>query len=143
MRNPDVLIQEMESKWKDQKNSGAENFSLKLPNSTANSYNEEFEHMKSEMRKLHAGEKEIFAYRTTLILLFCIRLLCILTAWHGSVMGTILLSSVQFLVAPYSLFVSFGLAIALAPPIYLSHYISFGIIEFSANFCKLMSFHPQ
>ena len=75
MRNPDVLIQEMESKWKDQKNSGAQNFSLKLPNSTANSYNEEFENMKSEMRKLHSGEKEIFPYRTTLILLFCIRYL--------------------------------------------------------------------
>ena len=35
----------------------------------------------------------------------------------------------QFLVAPYSLFVSFGLAAALAPQIYLGHYISFALIE--------------
>ena len=31
MRNPDVLIQEIESKWK----GGEESFSLSLPNSTA------------------------------------------------------------------------------------------------------------
>ena len=36
---------------------------------------------------------------------------------------------VQFLVAPYSLFVSFGLAAALAPQIYMGHYISFALIE--------------
>ena len=35
----------------------------------------------------------------------------------------------QFLVAPYSLFVSFGLAAALAPQIYMGHYISFALIE--------------
>ena len=33
------------------------------------------------------------------------------------------------MVAPYSLFVSFGLAMALAPPIYASHYISYAIIR--------------
>ena len=35
----------------------------------------------------------------------------------------------QFVVAPYSLFVSFGLAAALAPQVYLGHYISFALIE--------------
>ena len=41
----------------------------------------------------------------------------------------------QFVVAPYSLFVSFGLAAALAPQIYLGHYISFALIEsLSASF---------
>jgi hypothetical protein len=34
----------------------------------------------------------------------------------------------QFLVAPYSLFVSFALAIALIPPLYASHYfVYYGI----------------
>ena len=37
------------------------------------------------------------------------------------------------MVAPYSLFVSFGMAVALAPPIYLSHYVSFALIETTAN----------
>ena len=35
----------------------------------------------------------------------------------------------RFLVAPYSLFVSMALAVALAPPIYLSHYVSFSLIQ--------------
>ncbi len=34
-------------------------------------------------------------------------------------------SCLQFVVAPYSLFVSGTLALALIPPIYASHYISF------------------
>ena len=35
--------------------------------------------------------------------------------------------------APYSLFVSFGLAAALAPQIYMGHYISFALIEALAS----------
>ena len=113
---------------------------MRLPTSTAKEYNGEFENMKSEMRKLHGTENEKFSYKTTLILLFSIRILCILTAYQGNVTGTIALryydifhtphqkfsvkkieifpSLLQFLVAPYSFFVSFGLAIALGPPIY-------------------------
>ena len=45
--------------------------------------------MKSNLRKLHSEEKEKFSYRTTLILLFAIRFLCIYTAWHGYVYATI------------------------------------------------------
>ena len=70
------------------KNSG---FSLRLPTSTAKEYNGEFENMKSEMRKLHGTENEKISYKTTLILLFSIRILCILTAYQGNVTGTIAL----------------------------------------------------
>jgi len=66
------------------------------------------------------------------MLLFLLRLLCILTAWQGNVGATLALSTAQFLVAPYSLFVSFTLALALAPPIYASHYISFYLIQSAA-----------
>ena len=38
-------------------------------------------------------------------------------------------SCIRFLIAPYSLFVSMALALALAPPIYLSHYLSFSLIQ--------------
>ena len=35
----------------------------------------------------------------------------------------------RFLVTPYSLFVSLALAVALAPPIYLSHYTAFSSLQ--------------
>ena len=126
MRNPDSLIEEVESKWQNGKN---QSFTLELPKTIAQSYNEKFDKMKAEMRKLHVNESEKLSYKTTLILLFAIRLMCIYTAWQGNVLGTIFLSSLQFLVAPYSLFVSFGLAVALGPPIYFSHYLSFNGIQ--------------
>ena len=50
----------MESKWKGGKEP---EFSLKLPNSTAKAYNENFDGMKSNLRKLHSGEKEKYSYR--------------------------------------------------------------------------------
>ena len=34
------------------------------------SYNGEFDRLKAELRQLHAGEKELISYRTTLLLLF-------------------------------------------------------------------------
>merc|ERR550517_1994755 len=88
---------------------------------------------RSVVRQLHAGEKELISYRTTLLLLFSIRLACVFTAWQGNTTATLLLASSQFLIAPYSLFVSIALAVALAPPIYLSHYVSFSLIQASAS----------
>ena len=96
--------------------------------------------MKSEMRKLHGGEKEVLSYKITLFLLFCIRIACIISSWKGDVVGTILLASLQFVVAPYSLFVSAALAVALAPPIYASHYIAFTLIQ--STFALLSSMLP-
>ena len=62
--------------------------------------------------------------------------MCVLTAWQGCVEGTIAISSLQFLIAPYSFFVSVTLAIALAPPIYLSHYFTFYLIETLTSFLQ-------
>lgn len=125
MRNPDELRSMIEEKV----NATGKIFELKLPSEIAKHYNDEFEKMKSEMRRLHGGEKEVLSYKITLLLLFFIRIACIVSAWHGNVIGTILLASLQFLVAPYSFFVSAALAIALAPPIYASHYIAFSLIQ--------------
>ena len=47
-RNSYSKFQEMESKWKGGKEP---EFSLKLPNSTAKAYNENFDGMKSNLRK--------------------------------------------------------------------------------------------
>ena len=125
MRNPDTLQTIIEEKVK----STGKCFELSLPSEIGKKYNNDFEKMKSEMRTLHGSEKEKFSYKITLILLFCIRLCCIASAWYGNVIGTLLLSSLQFVVAPYSFFVSAALAIALAPPIYASHYIAFNLIQ--------------
>jgi len=126
MRNPDTLKEVVNAKIE---NGELEHFTLTLPNNTAKEYNDGLENMKGEMRKLHAGEKEMFSYKTTLLLLFLLRFLCIVTAWYGNVVGTLAISSAQFLIAPYSLFVSFTLSLALAPPIYLCHYLSFYILQ--------------
>ena len=136
MRNPDVLRSEIEQKV----NAEGKIFELKLPSKIGKHYNNEFENMKSEMRKLHGGEKEVLSYKITLFLLFCIRIACIISSWKGDVVGTILLASLQFVVAPYSLFVSAALAVALAPPIYASHYIAFTLIQ--STFALLSSMLP-
>ena len=66
MRNPDSLIEEVESKWQNGKN---QSFTLELPKTIAQSYNEKFDKMKAEMRKLHVNESEKLSYKNTLILL--------------------------------------------------------------------------
>merc|ERR1711936_1089287 len=129
MRNPDTLQEVVEERVA----AGDGGFTLKLPRTVARSYNGEFDRLKGELRQLHAAEKELFSYRTTLILLFSIRLACVFTAWQGNTPATLLLASTQFLIAPYSLFVSMALAVALAPPIYLSHYVSFSLIQAVAS----------
>jgi len=136
MRNPDTLKDLVNSKID---LGQVEGFTLSLPSNTAKEYNEGLEDMKAEMRTLHVGEKETWSYKTTLILLFILRLLCIFTAWQGNVLATLVLSSGQFIVAPYSLFVSFTLALALAPPIYACHYIAFSLIQvFASILAKLL-----
>merc|ERR1711990_724006 len=132
MRNPDTLQEVVEERVA-AGDGGKDGFTLKLPRAVARSYNGEFDRLKAELRQLHAGEKELISYRTTLLLLFSIRLACVFTAWQGNTPATLLLTSTQFLIAPYPLFVSMALAVALAPPIYLSHYVSFSLIQACAS----------
>merc|ERR1711936_1528456 len=131
MRNPDTLQEVVEGKVAEV--GGKERFTLKLSRTVARNYNGEFDRLKADLRQLHAGEKELITYKTTLLILFSIRLACVVTAWQGRTAATLLLASSQFLVAPYSLFVSMALAVALAPPIYLSHYVSFSLIQACAS----------
>ena len=127
MRNPDTLRDTIEEKV----GSVGKHFELNVTSDTGKHYNDEYDKMRSDMRKLHSGgENEICSYKFTLLLLFCIRIACIASAWNGNnVMTTIIIASLQFIVAPYSFFVSVALAIALAPPIYLSHYVAFNLIQ--------------
>jgi len=74
------------------------------------------------------------------VLLVLVRLACVLSALRGDLPLTLLLSSVQFLLAPYSLFVSLALALALAPPIYLCHYIVFSLLAWLTTLSSLQHF---
>merc|ERR1712032_417331 len=69
MRNPDTL-QEVVDERVAAGDGGKGGFTLKLPRTVARSYNGEFDRLKSELRQLHAGERELISYRTTLLLLF-------------------------------------------------------------------------
>merc|ERR1712110_2776 len=74
------------------------------------------------------GEREGLSYKMTLALLMILRLLCLVTASQGLLVLTLVISSLQFLVAPYSLFVSLALALALCPPIYCCHYLVYSLL---------------
>ena len=104
-------------------------FELSVGGEVGREYNQGFERMKVGLRRLHAPDRDRLSYRTSLLLLFLIRLGCIFTAAQGNLAASLVLSSAQFLIAPYSLFVSLALAIALAPPIYLSHYLVFSLLS--------------
>ena len=129
MRNPDALVETITSTF-DVKN--PKDFELSVPSDVSKEYNDDFEVMKSQMRSLYVGEGKKMSYKTTLMLLFTIRLVCILTAYEGNLPATLLIGSLQFLIAPYSLFVSLTLAAALAPPIYFCHYIVFSLMASTA-----------
>jgi len=126
MRNPDTLKQVCEEKSSANPDSP---FTLELQADIYNKYNNAFERLKGSLRQLHNKENETFTYKTQLFLLFFLRFLCIISAAYGDVKLSLILSLAQFVVAPYSLFVSFALLIALAPPIYASHYIAFAGIR--------------
>ena len=88
MRNPDNLIEKISSVFD---SNNPEKFELTVPAEISKNYNEAFDRMKVDMRGLHAGERERFTYKTTLFLLFSIRLACIVTAFHGNLPATLMI----------------------------------------------------
>ena len=125
LRNPDTLIETISASF-DPK--CPKKFELSVPSDISTKYNEDFDKMKGDLRGLHMGEREGLSYKMTLALLMTIRLMCLVTAYHGHLAATLALSSLQFLVAPYSLFVSLALALALCPPIYCCHYLVYSLL---------------
>lgn len=115
----------------------AQRFQLSLSRAAAVAFNDRINGAKRVLRGLHksgAVQNEAhdvagsaaggLGYRTQLVLLYAVRLAMVVTAWHNRLDLTLAVSLLQLLVAPYSLFASVGLMAALAPPIYLSHYVS-------------------
>ena len=91
MRNPDTLIQTVAAVFDPHK---PRQFELRAPASVARRYNDSFEAMKAEMRGGGAarGGPASLSYRARLALLFSIRLACVVTAWHGNLAATLLIS---------------------------------------------------
>ena len=91
LRNPDTLIQTVAAVFDPQR---PRQFELRAPASVARSYNDSFEAMKAEMRGGGAarGGPASLSYRARLALLFSIRLACVVTAWHGNLAATLLIS---------------------------------------------------
>ena len=85
MRNPDTLIQTVAAVFDPQR---PRQFELRAPASVARRYNDSFEAMKAKMR----GGPASLSYRARLALLFSIRLACVVTAWHGNLAATLLIS---------------------------------------------------
>ena len=125
LRNPDTLIETISASF-DPK--CPKKFELSVPSDISAKYNEDFDKMKADLRSLHTGEREGLSYKMTLALLMILRLLCLVTAYNGQLVATLVISSLQFLVAPYSLFVSLALALALCPPIYCCHYLVYSLL---------------
>ena len=70
----------------------------------------------------------------------------IIGVWQSLIPITFFFSLIQFLLVPYSFFVSFGLIIANGPQIYFSHYLTFISIQMISNllqyFCLPTSITP-
>ena len=101
---------------------------LSLPNGPRHKYNRGIDTLAARLRKLHPGPHRM-DYKTTMLLLFAVRMLTVLAAFAtGDIATTFGVSALQFVIAPYSLFVSFALAFAMGPPHYIAAYsINFGL----------------
>ena len=136
LRSPEGLHNQLVQHSRD---SPGRPFSLSLPARHARLFNDNIAISKRRLRSLHAGlpsatesEKDVsgssrggIGYQTQLALLFAVRLGMIVSAWYGNVGATLLMSLVQVVVAPYSLFAAFSLFVALSPAMYAPHTVAF------------------
>jgi hypothetical protein len=91
------------------------------------SYNEEFELLKRKLRDLGPSQ---FPFKSILMLFAAIRLACCFSAVFFSVKTTVLLSVLQFVVAPYSLFAAVTFLIAMSPSVYFAYYVSYPLLYY-------------
>jgi len=125
LRNPPLLDEfvKKQADEKRKKNNKPSPLVLSVPNAPRHSYDKDFKLLKQKLRNLHQDQAPVFTYKATLVLLFTLRIFVCWIAWTtGSAVLTILTSAIQFLLAPYSLFVSFALAFTMGPPHFIGHY---------------------
>eukprot|EP00300_Choanocystis_sp_HF-7_P016533 c19436_g1_i2.p1 GENE.c19436_g1_i2~~c19436_g1_i2.p1 ORF type:complete len:476 (+),score=103.34 c19436_g1_i2:39-1466(+) len=129
IKNPEVFEQQLSDarkKWKRSPQGSAPQpvFAVPISNATIAKYNANMEELKVRMREIDkdhsTGSRTPFS--VILSLLFVVRIACVALACLGYSAWTVMaVGLLQFLVAPYSLFVAFTQAVALIPPLFLSH----------------------
>ena len=95
-------------------------------NSLSLEYNLSIKNIGEELRNLENNRPESFTFR--MLLFFMVRIFCCIAAYQNSFMLTMLLSLLQFLIVPYSLFISFAKLVELFPPLFMSSMMVFPIL---------------
>jgi hypothetical protein len=130
LRNPprlDALVSAQAAERHRKKGGDGEPLVLTVPNEPRCRYEVSLSTLKAQLRTFHkqggGGINIGGGYKTTMCVLFLVRLATCYAAWSGAgPLRTLGVSLLQFLFAPYSFFVSFSLLLALGPPHFLSHY---------------------
>jgi hypothetical protein len=114
LKNPDVLARRL---------ADASPFELKVPAAAAKEYNCEMQALAVNIRASASSDSASPGnFRTNLLLFFALRIACCACAFAGKSWQLCLaVASLQFLILPYSLFVSVTQFIALFPPLFAGH----------------------
>jgi hypothetical protein len=110
LKNPDVLARRLAS-------GGA--FELKVPAEPAKGYNRSMQALAASFRTASTSS---LSFQDNLFLFFALRIVCCVCAIAGfSWQLCLAFASLQFLLLPYSVFVSFTQFVALFPPLFSGH----------------------
>jgi hypothetical protein len=114
LKNPDVLARRL---------ADARQFELKVPAAASKEYNCEIQALAVNIRASASSDSASPGkFRTNLFLFFVLRIACCACAFAGMCWQHCLaVASLQFLILPYSLFVSATQFIALFPPLFAGH----------------------
>ena len=103
---------------------------LTVPSDQADTYNLAFKELGASLRALHP--KQMLTPKRSL-LLNLVRAVTVTAAWYGSTSLTLVVAISQFLIAPYSLFVSITAGIGFIQYLLLPHYLAYATLHFSAS----------
>ena len=105
---------------------------LSLPSHHAHAYNSLLASTASSLRSLHPPSTPPTT-RSPLPLLLLLRVVMMVSAWHGCLLTTLALTILQALLAPYALLVSLFGCISMLSFIYVPHYLSFSSLHLLAT----------
>lgn len=105
-------------------------FDFVVKSSDVATYNGAYADLKDSVRA-DAGPR--MSFTVLMALFFAVRIATVAAAVMGDLHLALKLSLLQFVVAPYSFFVSLTMLVALAPPLFVGHYASFVPMRWLAN----------
>lgn len=125
VRDPDVIVSKLA---KDE-----ESFEVSAPLSTVQQYNESFTKITEQFRDIPQQK-----FKTLIILFVIIRISCVISAFFGYPILTLLLSLLQFIFMPASFFISTAGLVLLSPAMFAAHYVTIVPLQILVN-----SFLPE